>query len=707
MAIKARRRTKPDNAATPPRAARLAATALLAEAFSTSDAASTAVEVDTVSGLYSGQLPNRDELRLDVDGVYPQMTASGVVINGLTDRLHWVARIGPAGATDEWNGEIWFKDGVAALLPHTLVHIAVRRSPGLREATVRFSGGGVPVERVYRRSSTNFHQVEFEFDVVEGAGAVAAIDTCAHPNRPADLPCESLSIETVFKRAGFDVSVSAGSGSLPLTLAGTNRLWSNVEMHDAMQTFWSRFASSAQWSLWVLYAAQHEDGHNLGGIMFDSIGPNHRQGTAIFSDSFVADAPAGDAAPAAWVERMRFWTTCHEMGHAFNLAHSWQKALGVSWIPISNEPEVRGFMNYPFRVLGGQTAFFSDFAYRFSDQELLFMRHAPERLVEMGNAVWFDHHAFSQAETSPEPKFRLELRVNRPTPDFEFLEPCMLEMKLTNISDEPQLVSERVLQDADRMTVVIKKQGQPARQWQPYARYCHKSRRIVLEPAASRYEALFVGAGGNGWDLADPGIYTVQIVLRIADEDFVSNALQLRIRPPRSYDEENLAQDFFMEDVGRVLAFEGSRVLGRANDVLRDAADRLPDRAVANHALVALGRPLMRDGKLLALPPRAQVGMESAAAAGGEFAVVKARPDDGKQELAAALMKEPEKAAQTLGNIDYKAYADEFSDALADEGDTKAAASVQNELHATLQSRKVAPRVLAEIKKKRASFAVA
>ena len=504
MAIKARRRTKPDNAATPPRTARLAATALLAEALSTSDATSTAVEVDTVSGLYSGQMPNRDELRLDVDGAYPQMMASGVVINGLTDRLHWVARIEPAGATDEWNGEIWFKDGVAALLPHTLVHIAVRRSPGLREATVRFSGGGVPAERVYRRSSTNFHQVEFEFDVVEGAGLVTAIDTCAHPNRPADLPCESLTIETVFKRAGFDVSVSPGSGGLPLTLAGANRLWSNVEMHDAMQTFWSRFASSAQWSLWVLYAAQHEDGHNLGGIMFDSIGPNHRQGTAIFSDSFVADAPAGDAAPAAWVERMRFWTTCHEMGHAFNLAHSWQKALGVSWIPISNEPEVRGFMNYPFRVLGGQTAFFSDFAYRFSDQELLFMRHAPERLVEMGNALWFDHHAFSQAETSPEPKFRLELRVNRPTPDFEFLEPCMLEVKLTNISDEPQLVSERVLQDADRMTVVIKKQGQPARQWQPYARYCHKSRRIVLEPAVSRYEALVrwrrrqrMGPGGS------------------------------------------------------------------------------------------------------------------------------------------------------------------------------------------------------------------
>ena len=47
-------------------------------------------------------------------------------------------------------------------------------------------------------------------------------------------------------------------------------------------------------------------------------------------------------------------------------------------------------MNYPFRVAGGQSAFFADFEYRFSDQELLFMRHAPERFVQMGAADWFD-----------------------------------------------------------------------------------------------------------------------------------------------------------------------------------------------------------------------------------------------------------------------------------------------------------------------------
>ncbi len=96
-------------------------------------------------------------------------------------------------------------------------------------------------------------------------------------------------------------------------------------MHDAMQTYWSRFANQAQWSTWVFFAALHERGTGLGGIMFDDIGPNHRQGTAIFTKSFISQPPAGDPASNAWVRRMQFWTACHEMGHSFNLAHVLQQ----------------------------------------------------------------------------------------------------------------------------------------------------------------------------------------------------------------------------------------------------------------------------------------------------------------------------------------------------------------------------------------------
>ena len=95
------------------------------------------------------------------------------------------------------------------------------------------------------------------------------------------------------------------------------------------------------------------------------------------------------------------------MGHSFNLAHSWQKSLsapfGSPWIPLMDEPEARSFMNYPYGVVGGEAAFYADFEYRFTDQELLFMRHAPERFVRMGDAAWFDHHGFEQSRAMPAP----------------------------------------------------------------------------------------------------------------------------------------------------------------------------------------------------------------------------------------------------------------------------------------------------------------
>src|SRR5687768_7847725 len=37
-----------------------------------------------------------DELRLDVDGAYPQMAASGTIRSGLQHRVDWAARLSPA-----------------------------------------------------------------------------------------------------------------------------------------------------------------------------------------------------------------------------------------------------------------------------------------------------------------------------------------------------------------------------------------------------------------------------------------------------------------------------------------------------------------------------------------------------------------------------------------------------------------------------------
>ncbi len=649
-----------------------------------------------------------EQLRLDVDGPYPQMQASGTIIRTIKSRVHWIAKLRPI-RPNVWQGPIWYKDGDTATFPFIKVVIYVSGwYPTARRATIVFSGGWArPIRRTLKYRSSCFHPVEFEFDCAEGTSTLTKINTHDHPNRPATLVEEDLTIQTAYRRAGFDVRCSGGDSVVPIAGAGPGARWSDMEMHDAMQAYWSRFANKAQWSMWVFFAALHEMGTSLGGIMFDDIGPNHRQGTAIFNDSFISQAPSGDPAPDAWVRRMRFWTACHEMGHAFNLAHSWQKSLAADgrgpWIPLADEPEARSFMNYPYRVSGGQSAFFADFEYRFSDAELLFLRHAPERFVRMGDADWFDDHGFREARVSAEPALELQLRPNRGDASFEFLEPPILELKLKNVSSQPQLVPEKILADSGQMTVIVKKKGKPARQFCPYAERCWQPTQTTLEPGQSLYEPLSAFAGREGWELAEPGDYVVQVALHREGEDIVSNPLRLRIRPPHDRQEDVLAQDVFTDDVGRILTFGGSQFLETGIATLQQAIEDFGDRRLAIHARIALGNVLAREFKRLDFA-ESRRELAPAHELNAKIRVTRADEDAARKQLHTALVDPEETAAETLGNITYRNYAERYSEWLFDQGERDEAADVEKCVLRVLSDRGVLAGVLEEIEQRRDQY---
>jgi len=634
-----------------------------------------------------------EELRLDVDGRYPQMVASGVVHGGIFSRVHWIANL-VSKDPDTWTGDVFYKEGNKGAFPFKSVTIQVTPNAvaSQRKIQVTFSGGGSTKRtRAFKFVSPNFHTVDFEFDFVEGENVLLDIKTDAHPNRPGTLEAEKLTVTTIFERAGFAVTTTPG-GRIPLKGAGKNKVWSYQEMHDAMQKYWSHFASKAQWAMWVFFAGlNEEDGKDLGGIMFDDIGAQHRQGTAIFNKSFIADPPESDKKPKEWVRRMNFWTTCHEMGHCFNLAHSWEKSAGTrDWIPLRSDTEARSFMNYPYNVRGGQSAFFSDFEFRFGDSELLFMRHAPEKFVQMGNAEWFDNHGFREANVSPAPKFELIVRVNRPQPVFEFMEPVVLELKLTNTSSEPQMIHDKLLSTMERITMVIKKKEKPARQYAPHAQFCWQPKTKTLAPGESIYESLFASAGRNGWEISEPGYYLVQVALDMDGEDIISEPLMVRVAPQReAYKEEFLAQDVFSEDVGRILTFDGSRFLEKGNDVLREVAAQLPKSRLAIHANVPLGKALSKDCKYLDWTDDPM-----------NTSIKVARPDieESTKCLSAALENNMNAAAETLGHVDFKNYVEAYEHTLREQGDRQGANDLCSEAHATLKERGVKESVLAELK---------
>lgn len=639
-------------------------------------------------------------VRVDVDRYYPQDRIS-IEVTRLFPRVsaHAIAEV----VSDRCVGlnrriiraNIVYRDGTGWLIPGTTITFTANRTFGFSysEYKLELSGGGI-TPRTYTLSfeSRYFDSVEFEVDRVSNAGTiVTAYDTGSHPNRPATLPDETIALSTVYERSGFEVSMSPGTSVIPTAGAGANGTWSDAEMHDAMVTFWSRFAARPQWAMWVLYAARHDSGRGLGGIMFDDIGDQHRQGTAIFTDSFIQDVPAGDTNPAAWRNRMQFWTAVHEMGHAFNLAHSWQKALSLPggrdpWIPLANEPEARSFMNYPFSVAGGESSFFSDFRFRFSDDELVFMRHAPRRFVQMGNSDWFDNHGFEQPDALRQTgAWQLEIRPNREENTYRFLEPVVMELKLTNSSSRESAIDEDFLTDGRHVEIFLQRESGDTRRWRPMITRCHERHESRLEPGASIYGAHMISTSTSGWLIDEPGFYKVQAAVDVGTEIVVSNVLRLFVSPPESTAESLVAPDYFTEDVGRAIAFAGAPFLEKANETLRRVVKTCPKNPAARHAEIALSSPKLRHFKTL----DADGGRERLA-----IKTISAKVSAAAKEQLDALLGNANAAAETMGHIRYFEQLRTVAEALEEHGDGDRATKVMSDTIDVMKKRKILPSMI-------------
>jgi len=401
----------------------------------------------------------------------------------------------------------------------------------------------------------------------------------------ADLPefdfdGQTVTVESCFQEAGFEVVPAGDRDEIPTSAQG----WDDAQLHGLMARFADESLGRRGWTLHLLLlSAARSSG--LLGIMFDTgvydLNGLPRQGAAVFTQ------PMGSH--FAGFERKVIQTTVHELGHALNLAHRFEREVGRA--------DSTSFMNYDWRYRGGYQSvqFWHDFQFTFDPDEVRFLRHAPWPLVIPGGAEFHTVRYWAEGTGGyspyvPEvPISDLALRLLPPAsgPLFGFAEPVFLTVELTNNSgttlDIPEFYLDPKAGLLELMIQRISGGGVPDTDeyhFRPILTRCFDldlAGAEVLDDGETMSNNLNLTFGSAGFTFAEPGNYEVTAILALYDRnrdvEYIvrSNPLVIRIAYPKSLGEERDGLEILgRRDVGYYFALGGS-------DILTEAADRLEE----------------------------------------------------------------------------------------------------------------------------------
>ncbi|MEW1547826.1 hypothetical protein [Streptomyces tsukubensis] len=452
------------------------------------------------------------------------------------------------------------------------------------------------------RVSAHLRTVDHEVDSVAGTAAFESYDT-SRAVTPPGYRNRVLSIPAAYAEAGLEIRPTAGRNVVSVDGAGWDLAWSEAELHAAMEANFSQYRDAPQWKLWTLVATRYAwdtfDGVTLG-IMFDTVGTS-RQGVAVFNDSLQHVGYLGT--------RHELRTHVHELGHAFNLLHSWQKNIGVPPAPLGPRQGYGdlSWMNYPHNYQGpngdnGADAYWGSFPFRFSESELRHLRHGFLPDVIPGYGLWKhgaadrvpDAGLFIPAGTG-ESGLRLEL-TGRTV--FEYGEPVVAEIRLTRDGTRPAVtVSPLLHPQAGHVAVQVQDPRGRTRVFRPLARTCNghgpdAPATVLDDTNPALYESAYIGSGGDGLYFAEPGLYRVTAAHQAPDGSrTVSAPTAFRVRAPLTRTDQEVGELLIGDEQGTLLTLLGSDAptLTPGNDALQEVVERHGDHPLATYARLARG----------------------------------------------------------------------------------------------------------------------
>lgn len=564
------------------------------------------VELRAVSGRYRGRSASGDlelELRVDVDGARPMRRVSGDFFRTTGGTVTYIGSfvvttptLGVAEAEVVIDGEGNYTVPTGSpRLRVKIPRVGALAPPAAAEAQF-LTDAGVPGARyVCEFESQAFRRVEFESDFVTDVTPFSSYDT---GRLPSGGPARVLNVAAAFAEAGVDMVDTGGADEVEIDWAGANRIWTNRELHAAMQNHFSRWRDEPGWRVWLLAATIHEMGGGLRGIMFDQQGAQ-RQGCAVFHDVIGGTTDQ--------VVRAQLRTYVHELGHCFNLYHSHMKEFMTP--PQPNRLDARSWMHYPDAYRSGSAAgaaaYWAAFPFEFDDLELVHLRHGYRHDVMMGanpfgqGAADIDPRAFADP-IEDESGLRVHLRGPA---SFYLGEPVVVELKLETTDTRGKRVNSRIHPNDGFVQIAIRKPGGRTVLYRPYIQQCAEPEFVTLgtdNPAV--YDSAYIGYGKDGLYFDDPGRYELRALYHAADgSQVLSNVLRFRVDTPADADERRIADLFVDDQQGQLLYLLGSdsATLQTGNAAFEEVIDRFGKHPMAVYAKLARGMNASRPFKLI------------------------------------------------------------------------------------------------------------
>ena len=424
-----------------------------------------------------------------------------------------------------------------------------------------------------------------------------------------------MSIEVALSRAGIETHQVGRSDALPSAPAGG---WSEKQIEGLMTSTAQIDLSSRGFGLQVLWLSR-SNRPGLLGVMFDTQDERPRQSVAIFAEAIRANIPSDDALRG----RKLIQTAVHEIGHALNLAHRFEREVGRA--------DSLSCMNYDWRYLGGERAseYWNKFDYGFDSDELMFLRHAPYPAIVQGGAAFHSVRYWHEGTggykpyvpETPLPDLDLELL---PPPNgtlFGFAQPVLLGLRITNKSRAPLTVPVSLLDaKAGFVELLVRKvaRGRAAtgapESFQPVMARCFDLAQEItrtIPPGGTFEDNVNLTFGAAGFSFAEPGRYEIQALLviydpsRRADRIAPSNTLTLDIQYPVGRDDHAIGDLMLTADAGRWFALGaperldavGEKLIDLASDKMKSEQHRPLCGAILRTAMFGAARPRFTQGK--------------------------------------------------------------------------------------------------------------